>query len=665
MNFGKIQLFFRTHKCEIAAYIICEVICILALIWILKLWDADLYIPFGYQSDALEMGSYFKSLINNIWWTQNSYLGMPFEQVHYDYPLTDDTLILIIVKILGLVFHNYAISLNLFYLLTFPLTALTSLYVFRTLKISVVPSIVGSLVYTFIPFHFLRGEVHIFYSAYFFIPLIVLVIIWIYLGKNILINAETKKIELGNYHTIVSLIICGLMSLQSIYFLFFTCFFLLVIGVFHTISTRNRKYLISCSLLIGFMVAILLINAAPVFLYQYQNGSNPFALVRSPAGPETYGLKITQLLLPIEWHRIPFLAEITMKYAKTAPLINENSMSALGVFGALGFVLLIFWVFYRLGKPAEKNFMMSTSGSTKKNCEIFMLNDLAEIRSTLDCLSKLNLSAILLATIGGLGVLVSYLFSFSYIRGYNRISIFIAFFAILAVIVVLEYVRLKWCLTRKRQLLFCAVLCVILIGAILDQTSSAYTPDYGATKQQFLQDQRFIDKIESEIPNNSMIFQLPYMSYPENGRINSMPDYSPLIAYLHSDTLRWSYGSMKGRGEDNWEKAVSNQNLSEMTESLAFAGFNGIYVDSYGYSQPDTIISPLSSLLNTKPIISENKRLYFFSTVDHNKRLKSNISVNDWETGVNSVFQGHPVNAPVYNAHIASNTIPSTMTAGY
>ncbi len=611
MNFGKIKLFFSAHKREIALYLICEIICILALIWILRLWDADFSVPFAYLGDSLAMSTLSKGLIDNIWWTQNSFLGMPFGQVAYDRPFTD-TFDFIIIKIIGLLSHNFAISLNLFYLLTFPLTALTTLYVFRTLRISPGPSVVGSLLFTFIPFHFLRGEDHLFYSSYFLIPLVILVIIWIYQGKTILYNAEKKKIELGNYHTIASLIICGLMAFQNIYYLFFSCFFLLVIGVFHTLSTRNGKYLISCSLLIGFMVVILLINTAPILLYQYQNGPNPIAVTRSPSESERFGLKITQLLLPINGHRIPFLSNITRKYSSTAPLINENGMSALGGFGALGFVLLIFWVFYRLGGPADKK-------------------DLAEIRPTLDCLSTLNLSAVLLATIGGLGTLVAYLFSFSYIRGYNRISIFIAFFAILAVLVVLEYVRRNWCLTRKRQLLFSAVLCVLLIGAILDQTSPRYAPDYGTTKQQFLQDQRFIDKIETEVPNSSLIFQLPYMAYPEGGRINTMLGYSPAIAYLHSDMLRWSYGSMKGRAEADWEKAISSQNLSTMTKSLAFAGFNGIYVDSYGYADKgNKTISSLSSILQTTPIVSDDKRLYFFDMTKYNDQLKSQMTPEEF-----------------------------------
>ena len=244
----------------------------------------------------------------------------------------------------------------------------------------------------------------------------------------------------------------------------------------------------------------------------------------------------------------------------------------------------------------------------------------------------LNLSAVLLGTIGGLGVFVAYLFSFSYIRGYNRISIFIAFFAILAVLIVLEYIHRNWCLTRKRQLLFTAVLCMLLIGGILDQTRPTYAPDYDAIKQQFLQDQRFIDQIETEVPNSSMIFQLPYMSFPESSRINSMGSYSPVIAYLHSHTLRWSYGSMKGRAEDAWEKSISSQNLSTMTKSLAFAGFNGIYVDSYGYGDRgnNKTLSSLSSILQTTPIVSDSKRFYFFDMTKYNDQLKSQLTPEEF-----------------------------------
>ena len=124
-------------------------------------------IPFAYSGDALQVGSWSKGLFDNIWWTHNSYLGMPFGQEHYDVPLTY-TLDLIILKILGFLFHNFAVSMNLLFILTFPLTALTTLYVMRTLRISIILSIVGILIYTFILYHFLRGRISYFFIFLFF-----------------------------------------------------------------------------------------------------------------------------------------------------------------------------------------------------------------------------------------------------------------------------------------------------------------------------------------------------------------------------------------------------------------------------------------------------------------------------------------------------------------
>jgi phosphoglycerol transferase len=99
---------------------------------------------------------------------------------------------------------------------------------------------------------------------------------------------------------------------------------------------------------------------------------------------------------------------------------------------------------------------------------------------------------------------------------------------------------------------------------------------------------------------------------------------------------------MKGREADAWQKEISSQDLPAMTRNLSFAGFNGIYVDSFGYTKPDEIVNSLSSTLNTKPIVSGDKRLYFFSMVEYNRRLRANMSAAEWDAGMNSVFKDHP-----------------------
>ncbi len=75
-------------------------------------------------------------------------------------------------------------------------------------------------------------------------------------------------------------------------------------------------------------------------------------------------------------------------------------------------------------------------------------------------------------------------------------------------------------------------------------------------------------------------------------------DYSHLRGYLHSEKLKWSYGAMKGREGDAWEKSIASESDEEMVKELQQAGFKGIYVDTYGYKDSGfKVIQNLSSIL--------------------------------------------------------------------
>jgi len=617
VDFKKILDIFKNNRSDFCGYLICAALSILGLIWILQLWRADIWIPFAYAGDALAMSSWVKGLIDNPWWYYNSYLGMPFGQEHFDFPLTS-TIDLLILKTFGFVFQDFAAALNIFYIITFPLTAITSLYVFRKLGVATPLGIFGSLLYTYIPYHFFRGLPHIFFSSYYLLPLVVLIMIWMYEDKPIIFNFNTHSIELRNYYTLSSVVICGLLALYNIYYCFFACFFFLVVGVIKSIQRRSTLHLVTSLLLIGFVVSLLITSVFPVLLYQHEHGSNKEAAIRSPAESELYGLKITQLIIPIPGHRIPEFAEINRGYSSSAPLVTENYMSGLGLIGVVGFIFLILWVFVRY------------------NGTSYPL--LSVLQRKLDCLSTLNLSAVLLATIGGFSAIVAYGF-FNQIRGYNRISIFIAFFAIATIVLLLDLVYKKYCFTKKRRILFVGLLCVLLIGGVLDQTSPAFVPDYESTQQQYLIDKNFIEKIEGIMPKNAMIFQLPYVPYPEHPPVYRMTDYELIKGYLHSHQLHWSYGAMKGRDADQWQEAVVNKPVDEMIFLLSTAGFNGIYIDSYGYEDGGThLISTVSNILGTSPIISDNSRLYFFDMTEYNQQMQTSkmtqqdihLAMNGW-----------------------------------
>jgi phosphoglycerol transferase len=177
---------------------------------------------------------------------------------------------------------------------------------------------------------------------------------------------------------------------------------------------------------------------------------------------------------------------------------------------------------------------------------------------------------------------------------------------------------------------------LLLVGfalflGILDQTGPSFIPDYVRTKSEYINDAEFVDQIQTAVPAGAMIFQLPYVQFPESPEIYGMRDYELFRGYLHSRTLRWSYGAMKNREDDVWQRKVAGLPIGEFVQTLGFAGFSGIYLDRYGYEDKGlAILKDLSNALEVKPLTSRDGRLVFFNMTDYDKRLREKYSEVDW-----------------------------------
>jgi phosphoglycerol transferase len=334
----------------------------------------------------------------------------------------------------------------------------------------------------------------------------------------------------------------------------------------------------------------LAINLAPFFAYRHQNGANPAAVARSYRDPELYGLKIIQLVLPVTGHRVAAFRNFKDQYNKGAPLVTENDSSSLGATVSVGFLLLVGWIFFgnvlRRAGPADDR-----------------------KRGLVSDLSLLNLAAILLATIGGFAVVVATWVSAS-IRGYNRISIYIAFFSVLGLMIMLDAVRDRFAHSRRARRLFAFCTPVLLGVAILDQTTDRFIPPYARQAEDLETRALFIRMVESTLPEGAMLFQLPYMRFPENGPLESMQQYDHLAGgYLVSSRLRWSYGSVHGRDTARWQATVAAQPVPNLIDTLHSSGFSAIYVDRFGYADgAANLEAALGRVLGTQPIVSRDRR---------------------------------------------------------
>ena len=574
-------------------YALAVLLCLLILTWVMRLWDGDLRVPFTYFGDAVWTGLAIKGTIDHGWWWFIPSMGAPAGLNFGAFPALDNTHFLII-KAMSLVTGNYALILNLFYLLTFPLTTVTSLYVFRKLNFSYPAALAGSLLYAFLPYHFFRSyQLHM--ASYYLVPLMILVVLWVLAGDSIVRPWATGRWP--NLHfdskTIFALVVSILVGGCGIYYPFFSCFFLLLAGVIGSLQTRRIHHLLSALVLMTVISGAVLISMTPFLLYQRSHGTASTG-ARTVADAEVMGLKVGQLLLPIGGHRIPRLAALRARY-NVGPLTNENDTSSLGFIGAIGFLWLLVRLFYKT--PASL---------------------------LLDHVSWLNIFGLLYGTIGGFAALFSLLIS-PQIRAPNRISPFIAFFSLLAAMFLVDR-GYKWLERHKKHLVGAVFVFVLIVIGVLDQTTTTFffIPEYKKIEAEYRSDAEFVGRIESSLPNGAMVFELPYMTFPENGPLQRITqDFELVKPYLHSTKLGWSYGAINGDYNDTWQRAVVVKPVPQFIDEIVANGFSGVYINRNGYADAAASLeAQLKTVLGASPITNRDGTLLFFSLANYRSQKK-------------------------------------------
>lgn len=584
------RLFFKSTFLYLSSILITCLI----LGWMLYSKGFDIHIPLGYELDGLFSSAMVKSISDTGWFLANPNLGAPFVFNSAEYPMADGSTFLII-RLLSFFTHDYAVLINLFYFLTFPLTTVAALFVFRRLGINPILSLVASILFCFIPYHYMRGEGHLLLTTLYVIPIYVLLIVSVFCE-----NKKFNALSLLFYS-----IVCLFAASAGVYYAFFACYFLLIAGGLASLFKRNWRPVLTAGIFIGMIAVASVINVLPSVISHHKYGKNAELAKRVPSESELAGLKIAQMLLPINTHHIHPFKNLRKEYDSTAHLVTENSTATLGLIGSIGFLILLGLIFVREKILSDKLYIIS----------------------------RLSVAGVLLATIGGFGTLFNYLVSPN-IRSYNRISVFIAFFALYAFFYWLQNYLKKRGIENKKTTYF-IIAALLLFFGITDQVGTPQRQDYQATQKAFENDANFIAAIEEKMPAGSMIFQLPVAIFPENPAVYHMSDYQHFRGYLHSHHLHWSYGAMRGRRVIQWQEEMETKPVKEMLDNFAYAGFTGIYINRDGYKDDGKKLEEqLTEVLNEKPITSEDGRLLFFDMRSYVLALQKSMLSSEWQKTV-------------------------------
>ena len=534
----------------------------------LRLWDADFRVPFSYAGDGTLNLTLIKTVMERGWFYENPRLGAPSGQELYDYPvLSGDGLHVVFFWLGGLFTDDPAVVMNVFFLLTFPVTAVVAYLVLRRLAISREVALVIAVLYALLPYHFMRGETHLFLAAYYAVPLGVYLVLSVLDGKGFTLGV-------GALAAVVAL------ASGSFYYSAFTVVLVVVAAALHFLLARERRAVVSTALVVGVILAVSLVQLAPTIVYRVAHGTNDEVAKRYWFESETYGLKITHLVLPVDGHRIDALARRKAEYVEQIPP-NEGRAATLGAVASAGFLWLL-------------AVAVAAIAGAGRRYDLGMHARLA----------VLTVVSVLLATVGGLSTLIAVVWP--QIRAWNRLSVFIAFLALLAVALLLERLR-----RRLPAPAFLAVLAAILVLGAADQTSDFFVPPYAGLEADYRADQRWIRTLEERLPERAMVVQLPYEPFPEPP-LGHRPLYESAKPYLHSSDRRWSFGAMRGRPDD-WAAANATRPAAELVAAAREEGFAGIQLDRLAYLDQGAAAEAELSGAVGEPERSDNGRYLFWN----------------------------------------------------
>lgn len=568
-------------------------LCVLAIMLLFDTFHLDLTVPLVYQG-----GDEFSSLTNARTFTEQAWnlttnrLGAPGIAEYYEYPTsTLHNADLLILRIFAFFTDEAGLILNLTLFTIICLVALNTFGVLRVLSVRRPLAMMTGLLYAFSPYMFWRSESHLVLSAYMFLPFSMLLCIWMYTDPDYMKIGRKWPADWRNWATIILAFLIG--NNGIIYYPFMTGFALLSVGVARAITDKDvRKIfrsLIPSVMILLSMVLAYLPSLIHVLTYGKTSGGVDRGGVLSSA--EEYGLKIIQLFLPFNTKGSWTLEQIiNREYINLGP-INENASSYLGVIAAIGFVILIFILLDRKKHEDTRRWQL------------------------LECLSVLTICVTLLGISDGLGTMVAFVTNLG-LRGYNRVSIFLMLFALTALALLLD----GW-LDRhpKRVKAAIPVLCLVTAFGLWDQFGQRWDvlqAEAAGYTEEWYSDKEFGQKLEDTEEDGAMILQLPYHAYPEQGPVNDMSDYHELTEYIHTKTLRFSYGSMNGNVADQAVKQLTSLSLEKMVSQAQADGWAGICIDRRAYldEESEELTRELTELLPGKThFVSEDGNLEYFS----------------------------------------------------
>ena len=438
-------------------------------------------------------------------------------------------------------------GLNVALLVAHALAAVTFFLVARELDCANLWAFVAALAFGLAPFIFAQSPHHLTIAYAWHVPLFLLVWRWV---------SDEPGLPFGTRRFGWAVAIAFITGLQSVYYTNILCQLTLLGAGVVAVRTRSWAPLRSALAVVAAAAAAFALMNVDTWSFNAVHGRNPGALVREYKWLEIYGLKLVDLFVPPVAHQSRMLGGFAAAHRAAAPLQDEGSYLGLVGLACLGLLAAT-----------------AVGDVVKRRADAVPMAAWQVLWIVL-CFSTGGFNTIL----GALG--------FTLFRTGCRYSI-----VILAIVLLYAAQRLTaWQRTAAARttadtlwigsVTAAAAACIVILW---DQVPRAPAAEVTATlARQVASDREFVARMESALPPGAMVFQLPIMDYPESPA-PGMGSCDHLRPYLHSRQLRFSFGSMKGRPREQWQKELGQMPFEQAVARIKERGFAAIFINRNGF----------------------------------------------------------------------------------
>lgn len=523
----------------------------------------------------------------DFWYMKN--MNAPYGASRYSFPMLM-TGLYIFSRFMGLFTRNAAFVSNLYYFLTYLLSAELFVWLGGRLKIGRKLLYAGSVVFTFSLYHICRSTLHMTAASYFVVP------VMLYFCFRIMCSDEDELISGIRDHWQYYIFGCFVCASVDIFYAYFGCGLVALSMLLALFRGRKKAFCFG----VGLLFLIMLfggVNLLPAVLYKVVAGSTGNKTVRSPYEAFFFGLMLVHMFFPQPGTIHPFLMKLRDEYFRWGFFDSEAVYNYIGLIGAAGLICLYLGLL-------SKDLMRKMSGGD------------ADKEDKLRLMAALQSGVFLLGTCSGLGPIIA-LEGFTMVRTYNRVFVYILCIAAMGAMLILD-LHLKKKNVNPR---FISVLSAALILVHLLDTQLWVTAQNLETRKYRSENLReYTQAVEQS--GARQILMLPYVTYPENLTENGKANYLYQgYPYVFSDVLKTSLGAGQNSADaERNRRMFSMEDMGKLLVNAAAMGYDGISFDTGICLEPEEKLRALTEALGKEADFTDRDREHFFFRLPDEER---------------------------------------------